>query len=100
MDHARIPRMETRTPAKSAIRITSLEPPETSESVTVEDVSRHGARAIAAVPWKQGKRVLIQSLSGTFRAHGRIVYCEPDENAPTRFVVGLEFFWPTGKWED
>ena len=100
MDHARMPRMETRTPAKSAVRITSLEPPETSESVAVEDVSRHGARAIAAVPWKQGKRVLVQSLSGTFRAHGRIVYCQPDEGSPGRFVVGLEFFWPTGKWED
>lgn len=96
----RMPRMETRTPANSAIRITALEPPEISESLTVEDVSRHGARAVAAAPWEQGKRVLIQSLSGTFRAHGRIVYCRPDKKAPGRFVVGLEFFWPTGKLED
>lgn len=91
--------MEKRIPTSSAIRITSLEPPETSESLTIEDVSRHGARAVAAAPWQEGKRVLVQSVSGTFRAHGRIVYCQPDGNASGRFVVGLEFFWPTGKLE-
>lgn len=97
---ARVPRMEARAPAKSAIRIASLESPETSELLTVEDVSRHGARAIAATPWVQGKRVLVRSVNGTFRARGRVVYCEPDETTHGRFAVGLEFFWPTGKWED
>lgn len=96
----RMPRMEERIPASSVIRITSLEPPETSESLKIEDVSRHGARAVAAAPWQAGKRVLVQSASGTFRAHGRVVYCRPDSSAAGRFLLGLEFFWPTGKWED
>lgn len=97
---AQMPRMETRSPAKAAIRVSLLEQPETSETLAVEDLSRHGARAFAAVPWKQGDRVLVQALNGTFRAHGRIVYCKPTEETVGRFVVGLEFFSPTGKWED
>ena len=100
MTAARMPRMETRNPANTAIRLSLLEQPETSETLALEDVSHHGARAFAAVPWKQGDRVLIQGLKGTFRAHGRIVYCKPSENPVGRFVVGLEFFSPTGKWEE
>lgn len=95
-----MPRMEARTPAKVAIRISSLDRPDASETVAIEDLSRHGARAFAAVPWKRGDRVLVQALKGTFRAHGRIVYCNPIQDAIGRFVVGLEFFSPTGKWED
>ncbi|MGB6876469.1 MAG: PilZ domain-containing protein [Candidatus Acidiferrales bacterium] len=95
-----MPRMEARTPAKAAIRVSLLDRPESSETLAIEDVSRHGARAFAAVPWRQGDRVLVQALKGTFRAHGRIVYCKPIEGARGRFVVGLEFFSPTGKWED
>lgn len=97
---ARMPRMEARIPAKAAIHVTSLEPPESSETLAVEDLSRHGARAFATIPWKQGDRVLVQALKGTFRAHGRIVYCKPAEDGAGRFVVGLEFFSPTGKWEE
>lgn len=97
---ARMPRMEDRTPASAAILVTALEPPEASETLTIEDLSRHGARAVAMIPWKQGDRVLVQATRGTFRAHGRIVYCKPSEDLSGRFVVGLEFFSPTGKWGD
>ena len=97
---ARLPRMETRTPASAAIRLSLLDRPEAAETLTVEDLSRHGARAFAAIPWRQGDRVLVQALKGTFRAHGRIVYCKPIEDGAGRFVVGLEFFSPTGKWEE
>lgn len=97
---ARMPRMEDRTPAKAAIQVTALEPPEASETLAVEDLSRHGARALAMLPWRQGGRVLVQATQGTFRAHGRIVYCKPAADLPGRFVVGLEFFSPTGKWGD
>lgn len=96
---ARMPRMETRTPARAAILVTTLDPPEASETLAIEDLSRHGARAFAMLPWKQGDRVLVQATNGTFRAHGRIVYCKPVEDLSGRFVVGLEFFSPTGKWE-
>lgn len=81
------------------MRITLLERPEASETLAIEDISSHGARACAVVPWRQGERVLIQALKGTFRAHGRIVYCNPIEGDHGRFVLGLEFFSPTGKWE-
>jgi hypothetical protein len=97
---ARMPRMETRLPANAAVSVTTLEPPETSETLAIEDISRHGARATAGIPWRQGSRVLVQAVKGTFRAHGRIVYCKPLEEAGGRFVVGLEFFSPTGKWEE
>jgi hypothetical protein len=92
--------MEARTPAKTTIRVTALEPPETSETLAIQDLSRHGARAVAMIPWKQGDRVLVQATKGTFRAHGRIVYCKPVDDVSGRFVVGLEFFSPTGKWEE
>jgi len=97
---ARLPRMEARTPASTMIRLSLLERPEAAETITIEDVSRHGARAHSTIQWTQGDRVLIQALKGTFRAHGRIVYCKPAENAAGRFVVGLEFFSPMGKWEE
>lgn len=96
---ARLPRMETRTPASTAIRLSLLDRPEAAEIITVEDLSRHGARAFAANQWVPGDRVLVQALKGTFRAHGRIVYCKPIEKVDGRFVVGLEFFSPTGNWE-
>lgn len=97
---ARLPRMEARTPASTAIRLSLLERPDAVETIMIEDLSRHGARALTAVQWNQGDRVLVQALKGTFRAHGRVVYCKPVEDAAGRFVVGLEFFSPTGKWED
>ena len=97
---ARMPRMEARLPANAAVLVTSLEPPETSETLAIEDISRHGARAMATIPWRQGNRVLVQAVRGTFRAHGRIVYCKPADTSAGRFVVGLEFFSPTGKWEE
>lgn len=97
---AQLPRMETRTPASTAIRLSLLDRPEAAETMTIEDVSRHGARALTAMQWRQGERVLIQALKGTFRAHGRIVYCKPAENVAGQFMVGLEFFSPTGKWEE
>jgi hypothetical protein len=96
----RMPRMETRTTTKSVIRVSSLEQPETSETLPIEDLSRHGARALSLLYWKQGDRVLVQALKGTFRAHGRIVYCNPSEESAGHFIVGLEFFSPTGKWEE
>ena len=92
--------MEARLPAKTALRLSLLDQPEASETLAVEEISRHGARAFAAVPWKQGDRVLAQSVVGTFRAYGRIVYCKPIGEDVGRFVVGLEFFLPTGKWEE
>lgn len=55
---------------------------------------------MATIPWRQGNRVLVQAVRGTFRAHGRIVYCKPADTSAGRFVVGLEFFSPTGKWEE
>lgn len=95
-----LPRMEARLPAKAAIRVSLLDQPEASETLAVEDVSRHGARAFAAVRWGQGERVLVRALNGTFRAHGRIVYCNPLDGAHGQYVIGLEFFSPTGKWEE
>jgi hypothetical protein len=97
---ARMPRMETRTAAKAVIRVSSLERPETAETLSIEDLSRHGARALSLLHWQQGDRVLVQALRGTFRAHGRIVYCNPSEESVGHFIVGLEFFSPTGKWEE
>jgi hypothetical protein len=97
---ARLPRMEARIPAKATILVSMIERPELSEALAVEDLSRHGARAFAIVPWKQGERVLVQALKGTFRAHGRVVYCRPVDDSTGRFVVGLEFFSPVGNWEE
>jgi hypothetical protein len=97
---ARLPRMEARIPAKASILVSLIDRPESSETLAVEDLSRHGARAFAVVPWKQGERVLVQASKGTFRAHGRIVYCRPVDDTTGRFVVGLEFFSPVGSWEE
>jgi hypothetical protein len=92
--------MEDRAPTKKALSISLLEPPETTETLVVEDISRHGARALASIPWRQGDRVLAKAVKGSFQAHGRVVYCRPVEDAIGRFAVGLEFFSPSGSWEE
>lgn len=92
--------MEVREPAKLALRVSLTEHPETSEVLAVEDISRHGARAFALVPWHQGARVLAKAVKGSFMAHGRVVYCKPLDDVRGRFAVGLEFFSPMGNWEE
>ena len=97
---AQMPRMEHRAPAKAALSVSLLDKPETMETVVVEDISRHGARALASLPWRQGDRVLAKAVKGSFQAHARVVYCKPLEQPEGRFAVGLEFFQPTGQWEE
>lgn len=97
---ARMPRMEVRAPSKIPLRVALLDRPETAETVVAEDVSRHGARALATLPWRQGDRVLAKSVKGNFQAHGRVVYCKPVEDTLGRFAVGLEFFSPSGSLEE
>lgn len=97
---AQMPRMESRAHASAALRVSLLDQPETTEVLTVKDLSRHGARAISAVPWHTGDRVLAKAVKGSFTAYGRVVYCDAVGNEPYRFAVGFEFFSPTGTWEE
>ncbi len=97
---AQMPRMESRAHTNAALRVSLLEQPETAEILTVEDLSRHGARAVSAIPWRKGDRVLVKAVKGTFTAYGRIVYCDAVGSEPYRFAVGFEFFSPTGTWEE
>ena len=97
---AQMPRMEHRAPAKAALLVSLLDKPETTETLVVEDISRHGARAVATLPWRQGDRVLAKAVKGSFQAHARVVYCKPLDQPQGRFAVGLEFFQPTGQWEE
>jgi hypothetical protein len=92
-------RIENRAPTNAKILVTSVDRPEVCETLTVENISRSGARALTRVLWKQDDRVLVQSLKGNFRAQGRIVYCKAVDHGGG-FAVGLEFFSPTGKWEE
>lgn len=97
---AQMPRMEHRVPAKAALRVSLLDKPETTETVVVEDISRHGARTTATLPWREGDRVLAKAVKGSFQAHARVVYCKPLEQPQGRFAMGLEFFQPMGNWEE
>ncbi|MGH9746203.1 MAG: hypothetical protein ACRD59_08855 [Candidatus Acidiferrales bacterium] len=67
-----------------------------TETTFTENVSPKGARVLSIRRWKQGDRLTITTLTGSFRALARVAYCQlvPEEG----FAVGLEFIEPNGNW--
>ncbi len=90
------PRRETRIPMEVGVHISGHRALPGTETTFTENVSPKGARVLSIRRWKQGDRLTITTLTGSFRALARVAYCQlvPEEG----FAVGLEFIEPNGNW--
>lgn len=90
------PRRETRIPMEVGVHISGHRALPGTETTFTENVSPKGARVLSVRRWKQGDRLTISTLTGSFKALARVAYCQlvPEEG----FVVGLEFLEPDGNW--
>jgi hypothetical protein len=90
------PRRETRIPMEVGVQISGHRALPGTETTFTENVSPKGARVLSVRRWKQGDRLTISTLTGSFKALARVAYCQlvPEEG----FAVGLEFLEPDGRW--
>lgn len=91
-------REEKRLPVMIEAKLASIESAtaERQERVHVENLSAHGARVYATVPWRLGEQVEITPVAGAPPLRGGVIYCL--KLADDRFAVGLELqggpmFW-------
>jgi hypothetical protein len=66
------------------------------QAMTV-NVSSHGARVVTRRRWQPKEQPQLASASGEFRAHAKVVYCEPLPSG--HFCIGLRFVSAVIQWE-
>jgi hypothetical protein len=90
------PRRETRIPMEVGVHITGHPALPGTETTFTENVSPRGARVLSTRRWKINDRLMLTTLTGSFRSVARVAYCQfvPE----TGFAVGLEFIEPSGNW--
>ena len=66
------------------------------ETTFTEDVSARGAKVYTTRRWKADERLLIASLSGSFRSLARVAWCLPARDQG--FTVGLQLVETSGNW--
>lgn len=66
------------------------------QAVTV-NVSSQGARVITRRRWLPKEQPRLAFASGEFKAHAKVVYCEPLRDG--RFCIGLKFMSAIIDWE-
>jgi hypothetical protein len=67
-----------------------------TETTFTENVSFRGARVLSVRRWYTNDRLMITTLTGSFRSVARVAYCHLVRESG--FAVGLEFLEPSGKW--
>lgn len=89
-------RSEKRVPMEVGVRISGHSALPGTETTFTQNVSPRGARVLSTRPWKINDRMVISTMTGSFRSTARVAYCAmtPD----SQFAVGLEFIEPNGKW--
>jgi hypothetical protein len=89
-------RSEKRVPMEVGVRISGHSALPGTETTFTENVSPRGARVLSTRPWKINDKMVISTMTGSFRSTARVAYCAmtPD----SQFAVGLEFIEPNGKW--
>lgn len=89
-------RRETRVPMEVGVRISGHDALPGSETTFTENISARGARVYSSRRWKTNDRLMIATLSGSFRAAARVAYCQ--NVSEDGFAVGLEFLDSAGSW--
>jgi hypothetical protein len=75
-----------------------LEPPDrplTSEVVSIENLSSHGAQVVTHQNWAPHEHVILMDLIGDFRAEAEVIYCLRLRD--DAYVAGLRFASPVGR---
>ena len=91
-------RIQKRTPATVALRISSAKQPFIAEWVFTENLSLHGVRVVTGRAWEPGERVVVTSYHGTIQSRAKVIYRL--KLAEGRYAVGLEFYSAVGTWVD
>jgi PilZ domain len=89
-------RVESRTPAKIVVDLSSLDVRTPAQEGVTENVSPRGARVVTSRAWQPNERLNVRSLLGNFRSRARVVYCESLGNGA--FAIGLQLFAAAGDW--
>ena len=89
-------RSEKRVPMEVGVRITGHSAIPGTETTFTQNVSGRGARVLSTRPWKINDRMVITTMTGSFRATARVAYCQI--TSESNFAVGLEFIQPNGRW--
>jgi hypothetical protein len=84
---SRTGRVESRLPLSTAVRISSLEHPESVEVGISQNVSPFGVRVIVKGSWMPSEPVKVESPPGVFRSRAWVVYSQPVPGGD--FAVGL-----------
>jgi hypothetical protein len=89
-------RSEKRVPMEVGVRISGHAAIPGTETTFTQNVSPRGARVLSTRPWKINDKMVLTTMTGSFRSTARVAYCAitPD----SQFAVGLEFIEPSGKW--
>ncbi len=89
-------RSEQRVPMEVGVRISGHSAMPGTETTFTQNVSAKGARVLSTRPWKANDKMVISTMTGSFRSTARVAYCAM--TAESHFAVGLEFIEPNGKW--
>jgi hypothetical protein len=68
-----------------------------AEQVMTVNVSSRGARVVTRRRWQLREQPRLASASGEFKAHAKVVYCEPLPGG--HFCIGLKFVSAVVDWE-
>jgi hypothetical protein len=90
------PRREPRIPMEVGIQIAGHATIPGTEATFTENVSPRGARILSARRWNKNDRLVLYTVSGSFRSLARVAYCELVRD--NGFAVGVEFLDSDGKW--
>ncbi len=90
------PRREPRIPMEVGVQIAGHTSVPGVEATFTENVSPRGARVLSTRRWEKNDRLVIYTVSGSFRSLARVAYCETVRD--NGFAVGVEFLDSKGKW--
>ena len=90
-------RIESRTPMKVVVDLSSFDIRRTAQDGITENVSVHGARVVTSQPWQRNDLLIVRSLLGNLRARARVVYCQ--WLGRDSFAIGLQLFATAGNWK-
>jgi hypothetical protein len=89
-------RSEKRVPMEVGVRITGHSVIPGTETTFTQNVSGRGACVLSTRPWKINDKIVISTMTGSFKSVARVAYCAVTQES--QFAVGLEFLEASGKW--
>jgi hypothetical protein len=89
-------RSEKRVPMEVGVRISGHSAIPGTETTFTQNVSARGACVLSTRPWKINDKMVIATMTGSFKSVARVAYCAVTPES--QFAVGLEFLEQNGRW--